>query len=255
MVLAVDNSFHGRTYGSLSLTAQEKYRHHFAPWFRMSDSQGFYDSSAGGGVQPKDLCAVPGADSGGRRGRPPPSRISAGSSRLLQPVRLSAGPRRDSVRMGRTGKYFAYQHYGIEPDLVTIAKSLAAGYPLGAVLGHARVADSLKPGDHGTTFGGGPLACRLALEFLDIIQEESLLERVGDLGRYLMDGLRRLAPRHPSVGEVRESVSWWSGTGCRGETCRGETARARNHRQRRARTVLRLLPPYIISRSDIDEFS
>jgi acetylornithine/succinyldiaminopimelate/putrescine aminotransferase len=157
--------------------------------------------------------------------------------------------------MGRTGKYFAYQHYDILPDLVTSAKSLAAGYPLGAILGSARVAKALKPGEHGTTFGGGPLACRLALEVLDIIEDEGLLDCVTDLGDCLMRGLRDLATRHPCIGEIR-GRGFMIGAVLGGMAKdvvqrlqhRGVLANAANE------TVLRLLPPFIISRAEVNYF-
>src|SRR5262249_46382220 len=87
--------------------------------------------------------------------------------------------------LGRTGRYFCFEKFAVRPDLATLAKPLAAGLPLGALLGAEKVADVLQPGDHGTTFGGGPLACRLALEFLDILEQENLLEHVARMGAYL----------------------------------------------------------------------
>jgi acetylornithine/N-succinyldiaminopimelate aminotransferase len=157
--------------------------------------------------------------------------------------------------LGRTGKYFAFEHYDLKPDVLTLAKSLAAGYPLGAVLGSARVADSLKPGDHGTTFGGGPLACRLALEVLSVIEQEGLVAKVAELGNYLVQGLRHLASRHRSIGEIR-------GMGLMIGIEMGDAAKEAVNRLLKKgiitnaahETVLRLLPPFIISKGDIDEF-
>jgi acetylornithine/succinyldiaminopimelate/putrescine aminotransferase len=157
--------------------------------------------------------------------------------------------------LGRTGKYFAFEHAGVRPDLMTLAKSLAAGYPLGAVLGNARVAASLKPGDHGTTFGGGPLACRLALEFLDVIEEERLLDRVSELGSYLVSGIAQLAGRHATIGEIRGAglmIGVELGPAAREVVerllRRGVIANAAHD------TTLRLLPPFVVTREEIDEF-
>jgi acetylornithine/N-succinyldiaminopimelate aminotransferase len=157
--------------------------------------------------------------------------------------------------LGRTGRYFAFEHYGIKPDVLTLAKSLAAGYPLGAMLGSARVAESLKPGDHGTTFGGGPLACRLALEVLSVIEQEALVARVATLGDYLMQGLKGLASRHRSMGEIRGMglmIGVEMGTAAKEAVNRllkkGFITNAAHE------TVLRLLPPFIISEQNIDEF-
>lgn len=157
--------------------------------------------------------------------------------------------------MGRTGKFFGFEHYGIRPDVVTMAKSLAAGYPLGAVLGNGRVAGSLGPGDHGTTFGGGPLACRVALEVLAVIEEEGLIRNVREMGDYLVEGLRALARRHPLMGEIRAlglMIGVELGAAAR-ETVdrlleRGVIANAAHE------TVLRLLPPFVITRKECDLF-
>src|SRR5213082_4119284 len=92
--------------------------------------------------------------------------------------------------LGRTGRYFAYQHYGVTPDIVTVAKPLAAGLPLGALLTTDRVASGMQPGMHGTTFGGGPLACAVAIEFLRQLDE--LLGHVGKVGKYFVSQLDRL---------------------------------------------------------------
>jgi acetylornithine/succinyldiaminopimelate/putrescine aminotransferase len=157
--------------------------------------------------------------------------------------------------LGRTGKFFAFEHFGFKPDVLTLAKSLAAGYPLGAMLGSARVAECLKPGDHGTTFGGGPLACRLALEVLDIIEQEGLIARAAAMGNYLMDGLRALASRHSIIREVR-GMGLMIGAEI-GSAAKEVVNRLLNRgfiTNAAHDTVLRLLPPFIVSRQDIDEF-
>ena len=123
------------------------------------------------------------------------------------------------------------------------------------MLGSARVAECLKPGDHGTTFGGGPLACRLALEVLDIIEQENLISRVSEMGNYLIQGLRKIASRHPMVGEIRGMglmIGVEIGSAAKDVVNRllekGFITNAAHD------TVLRLLPPFIISKNDIDEF-
>jgi acetylornithine aminotransferase/acetylornithine/N-succinyldiaminopimelate aminotransferase len=144
--------------------------------------------------------------------------------------------------LGRTGKWFGFEHFDIKPDVMTLAKSLAAGYPLGAMIGSARVADCLKAGDHGTTFGGGPLACRLALEVLAIIEDEKLIDRVEQIGDYLMEGIRKLAKRHPVIQEGR------------GKEVVGRLLQKGFITNAAHDTVLRLLPPFIIGVQDVDEF-
>ncbi|MBV9341512.1 MAG: aminotransferase class III-fold pyridoxal phosphate-dependent enzyme, partial [Acidobacteria bacterium] len=156
--------------------------------------------------------------------------------------------------LGRTGKHFAYQHYGILPDIVTVAKPLAAGLPLGAVLTTDSVAGGMHPGLHGTTFGGGPLACAVAIEFLE--QLEGLLARIGKMGEYFLARLEELKSRHPQIKAVRGM-----GLMLAIELDSAETARAVVGRllaagiliNRTHDTVLRFLPPYIIAEEHIDE--
>ena len=157
--------------------------------------------------------------------------------------------------LGRTGAWSACRQAGGVPDPVTLAKPLAAGLPLGALLGRDDLADDLGPGSHGSTFGGGPLACRLALAFLDAVEEEGLLAAVQERGRRLADGLRALAAdggpieavrgrglmvgvvlRRPAAGVVDALLARGIVAGTAGER------------------VLRLLPPYVISDEEIDRF-
>src|SRR4029077_2830763 len=105
--------------------------------------------------------------------------------------------------LGRTGTIFAFQAFGVTPDIVAIAKPIAAGLPLGAFLAKEEFASAISTGQHGTTFGGGPLACRVALEYLAIIEDEKLLENVGSVGAYLQEQLKSLAERSAAVKEVR----------------------------------------------------
>jgi acetylornithine/succinyldiaminopimelate/putrescine aminotransferase len=105
--------------------------------------------------------------------------------------------------LGRTGQLFAFQHFGVTPDVVCIAKPIAAGLPLGAFLAKEQFAQHITPGKHGTTFGGGPLTCRVALEYLAILEDENLLERVRRVGDYLSQKLRELVDKFDIAVEVR----------------------------------------------------
>jgi acetylornithine/succinyldiaminopimelate/putrescine aminotransferase len=105
--------------------------------------------------------------------------------------------------LGRLGQVFAFQHYGITPDVVTIAKPLAAGLPLGAFITREKLASALSFGKHGTTFGGGPLACRVALEYFKVLEEENLLENVRRVGDYLQEQLKAIADSLAIAREVR----------------------------------------------------
>ena len=105
--------------------------------------------------------------------------------------------------MGRTGQLFAFQHFGVTPDVVCVAKPIAAGLPLGAFLAKEQFAQHITPGKHGTTFGGGPLTCRVALEYLAIIEEENLLEQVRRVGAYFTGKLRELVNKFDIATEAR----------------------------------------------------
>jgi acetylornithine/succinyldiaminopimelate/putrescine aminotransferase len=105
--------------------------------------------------------------------------------------------------LGRTGTLFAFQSFGVTPDIVAIAKPIAAGLPLGAFLAREEFASAISPGQHGTTFGGGPLACRVALEFLAIVEEEKLLENVNKVGAYLRQELETIVSKSAAAQEVR----------------------------------------------------
>ncbi len=256
VILALKNSFHGRTFGALSLTAQEEYQAPFRPL--VPDVQIVPELSAAAIRESFNdrVCALvlePIQGEGGIHAVPEEVLLAARElcdrhDALLILDEIQCG-------LGRTGKFFAFQHCGIEPDIMTLAKSLAAGFPLGAILGSSKVAGSLKPGDHGTTFGGGPLACRLALEVLDIIEEDKLLPRVVNLGDYLAKGLRTLASQHPIMGEVRgRGLMIGVELGNKAKSVvqsllkRGFIANAAHD------TVLRLLPPFIVTEDQIDEF-
>jgi len=255
-ILSLRNSFHGRTYGALSITAQEKYQAPFRPL--LPDVDVVQELTAGSleAAFSDQVCAMVLEPIQGEGGIVPiPASFLKAARELCD--RHQALLVFDEIQsgMGRTGKWFAFQHCGVEPDLLALAKSIAAGYPLGAVLGNARVAGSLKPGDHGTTFGGGPLACRLALEVMDIIEEDGLLQEVTGLGRQLSAGLRSLASRHSGIGEVRGlglMIGAELGASAKEVVSRllreGFIANAAHD------TVLRLLPPFIIRPEQIDEF-
>jgi acetylornithine aminotransferase/acetylornithine/N-succinyldiaminopimelate aminotransferase len=202
--LCVRNSFHGRSFGALSITSQEKYQAPFRPL--LADVAVVADTTKESLERAFDdsVCALVLEPIQGEAGvRPLPADFLAAGRDLCS--RHDALLILDEIQtgFGRTGKDFAFEHYGVTPDLMTVAKGIATGYPLGAVLGSARVADSLKTGEHGTTFGGGPLACRIALEVLDVIEEEGLVSRAAALGEALRSGLRDLQRRHSRIREVR----------------------------------------------------
>jgi acetylornithine/N-succinyldiaminopimelate aminotransferase len=256
LILALKNSFHGRTLGALSITSQESYQAPFRPLIPDVAIVEDFTTTALEKAFSGKVCALVLEPVQGEGGVVPlPGEFMRAARELCD--RHNALLIADEIQcgLGRTGKYFAFEHYGIKPDVITLAKSLAAGYPLGAMLGNARVAESFKPGDHGTTFGGGPLACRLALEVLDIIEQDNLLENVQEQGGYLLASLNSLAPRHRLISEIRGmglmigiQIGDLAKEVVNRLLSRGIIANAAHD------TVLRLLPPLIITRSNVEEF-
>lgn len=203
-VVALENSFHGRTIGALSATGQEKYRKDFeplVPGFRFARFNHTADLEASVG---ENTCAVilePIQGEGGifevsREFLETAARLCHQHKALLILDEIQCG-------LGRTGDYLASQAYGIKPDIVVLAKPLGGGLPLGAFLAREEVAGNLAAGMHGTTFGGGPLVCRVALEFLAVLKEEKVLRNVKRTGEYFRRRLLELKQKHPLVREVR----------------------------------------------------
>jgi acetylornithine aminotransferase/acetylornithine/N-succinyldiaminopimelate aminotransferase len=157
--------------------------------------------------------------------------------------------------MGRTGKWCAYQHYGINPDVTTLAKPLAGGIPIGAVLCTEEVARSFHAGMHGTTFGGGPLACAVAVAVIDEMEKKNLLAHATEVGDYFQSQFRSLAQRHPAIVDVRGK-----GLMIGAELDSAELAKLTVAEMLKRHilinctsdTVLRFLPPYILTRAHVD---
>jgi acetylornithine/N-succinyldiaminopimelate aminotransferase len=203
-LVALEGSYHGRTFGALSLTGQDKHRKGFEP---LLQEVTFVKQNDLDGLQAAvndDTCAIVLEPIFGEGG------IRECSVEFLRECRALADRHRaalifDEIQcgLGRTGTIFAFQTFGITPDMVVIAKPLAAGLPLGAFMAKEEFASAISPGQHGTTFGGGPLACRVALEFLAIVEEENLLENVKKVGAHLEQELKALSRKRAAVKEVR----------------------------------------------------
>ncbi|MBL8729194.1 MAG: acetylornithine/succinylornithine family transaminase [Planctomycetes bacterium] len=201
--VALEGGFHGRTLGALSLTWNEKYRRPFAPlqpvtWVAPEDGDGL--ARALERERPAALVLEPIQGEGGIR------ELSGAFLRRARELCTATGTLlvHDEIQCGcgRTGRFLAAQHHGVVPDVVTLAKPIAAGLPMGATLCSSALADTLQKGEHGSTFAGGPLVCRAALVFLDEI-ERGLLDDVEARGRELRAGLERLQQELPIVREVR----------------------------------------------------
>ncbi len=203
-LVALEGSYHGRTFGAMSLTGQDKYRKGFEPLLEDVKFVPRNNLEALRAAINDQTCAIVLEPIFGEGG------IYECATEFLQECRALADRHRaalifDEIQcgLGRTGTIFAFQAFGVTPDIVAIAKPIAAGLPLGAFLAKEEFASAISAGQHGTTFGGGPLACRVALEYLAIVEEEKLLENVMRVGTYLQEQLKGLAGRHAAVKEVR----------------------------------------------------
>ena len=254
-ILALENSFHGRTFGSLATTGQAKYRHPFAPLLPGVAFVGFNDVADLKRQFDGSVCAICLETIQGEGGIYPISAEFLQAARDLT-QRTGALLIIDEIQcgLGRTGKYFAFQHYGVQPDVVTVAKPLAAGLPLGALLTTNRVASGMHPGMHGTTFGGGPLACAVAIEFLR--QVDGLMGHIRETGDYFRKKLEGLKAKHSSIGEIRGMGLMLGIEIDSAETAKSAVARLLEGGiliNRTHDTVLRFLPPYIIQKKHIDQ--
>ena len=203
-LVALDGSYHGRSFGSMSVTGQDKYRKGFEPLLEDVKFVPRNDVEALRAVVNDNTCAIVLEPIFGEGG------IYECSVEFLQECRALADRHHaalifDEIQcgLGRTGTIFAFQTFGVTPDIVAIAKPIAAGIPLGAFLAKEEFASAISAGQHGTTFGGGPLACRVALEYLVIVEEENLLQHVTEVGGYLQQQLRALTDRYSVAREVR----------------------------------------------------
>ena len=255
-ILALENSFHGRTMGALATTFTEKYRKPFAPVMPGVTFVKFNDVEDLKRKFDDDVCAVCIETIQGEGGIYPVSleflktarELTQKSGALLLLDEIQCG-------LGRTGKMFAYQHYGVKPDVVTVAKPLAAGLPLGAILVTEEVAAAIHPGMHGTTFGGGPLACAVALAVLRIIEDEKILSHVKEVGGHFLKLLQQLDAHHRCIVDVR-GVGLMLGV----ELDSADLAKAVQKAMfeqgiiinRTHESVLRFLPPYVVTKKQVE---
>jgi acetylornithine aminotransferase/acetylornithine/N-succinyldiaminopimelate aminotransferase len=258
--LAIEHSFHGRTMGAVATTAKEKYREPFMPvmpgvefvrFNNVADLRAKFSSGDG-----SDICAICIEPVQGEGGIHPVSQeffrearaLCDSTGALLLADEIQSG-------LGRTGKWFAYQHYGILPDVTTLAKPIANGIPMGAMLCTNAAAESITPGMHGTTFGGGPLACAVAIAVIDTIKKEHLLQHIQETGDYFREQLAKLAARHDCIVDIR-GIGLMLGVELNSaELAKQVTSQLMERRiiiNRTSETVLRFLPPFILERKHVD---
>jgi acetylornithine/N-succinyldiaminopimelate aminotransferase len=255
-ILAMDNSFHGRTFGAVSVTSTEKYRLPFAPLLPGVDFVRFNDVGDLESKFDNTVCAVLLEPIQGEGGIHPVTEAFWDRARALA-TQHDALVIADEIQcgLGRTGRYFGYQKFASKPDIVVIAKPLAAGLPLGAILASSLVAERIAPGLHGSTFGGGPLVCATALEFLNIVEDSKLLENVRARGDQLREGLAVLARKFGFVREIRgEGLMIGVELSVEGAPFVAESLRQGLLINCTHDFTLRLLPPFIVTRAQVREF-
>ena len=204
-IITARHSFHGRTLATVTATGQRKYQRGFAPLPDGFSYALFNDLASFEQLVDRETAAImiePVQGEGGIHVAAPA--FIRGLRELCDLTGMLLIFDEVQCGLGRTGRLWAYEHYGVAPDIFTTAKGLGGGMPIGAMLARSGVAEVFKPGDHASTFGGNPVACRAALAVLNILLKESFLEQVHEKGRFFMAGLRRLGSSFPDlVGEVR----------------------------------------------------
>ena len=253
-IVSMLNSFHGRTCGSLSLTGQEKYQRNFLPLLPGVEFVPFNDLNALKSSVDSSTCAIiiePVQGEGG---------IHVAQAEFLRGAREIAEKEDcllifDEVQcgMGRTGSLFTFQKFGVLPDVLCLAKGLAGGIPIGAIVVGEKAVGAFQPGDHASTFGGNPLATRVACEVLHILLEEKVIENARIQGERILSHLFSLKDRFSFIKEIR-------GIGLMlGVEIEGEASKIRKFSQKKGvligtagNSVIRLLPPLIIKEEEIN---
>jgi len=254
--LAVEQSFHGRTMGAVATTHKEKYRVPFEPVMGDVEFVRFNDVADLRAKFGDEVCGICVEAVQGEGGVRPVSREFMAAARelcdstgaLLLADEIQSG-------MGRTGEWFAYQHYGILPDITTVAKPMASGLPIGAMLCTDEAGRAFTPGMHGSTFGGGPLVCAVAVAVIDSMKQTNLLAHVRDVGGYFKERLEWLRKQHDCITEVR-GMGLMLGMELDSEDLAKSAAAAMLDQHiivnRTSETVLRFLPPFMLERTHAD---
>lgn len=253
-IIAMDQSFHGRTFATLSATGQQKIREGYDPVLAGFDFVPFNDIDAIKRQMNPSICAVMLEAVQGEGGIrcPDPGYLKAVRDLCCQSNTLLI---LDEVQtgIGRTGKLFAYEHYGVEPDIMTLAKALGNGLPIGAMLAKDAVASAFTPGSHASTFGGTPVITAAALEVMKYIERKNVVEYCRETGEYFKEKLLKLKDKHPVVQDVRGiglllgmklSVSGAPIV----DACMGKGFLINCTQE----NILRFVPPLIIEKAEID---
>ena len=252
-IISFTNAFHGRTIGTLASTPREKYQAPFRPLMPNVQYAEFNNVQSAADLMGDDVCAVLVEPIQGEGG------IHVATPEFLQGLRELCNQHNallvfDEVQcgMGRTGKLWAYEHYGVTPDIMTLAKPLGGGLPMGACLMTDRVASAIHAGDHGSTFGANPIIARAAQVTFHRINTPEFLARVADVGDYLMEGLRGIGSPH--IREVRgKGLIIGAELDIPANTIVDAGYQHGLIMVNAGENVLRFVPPLILTRRDVDE--
>jgi acetylornithine/N-succinyldiaminopimelate aminotransferase len=253
-IISTLNSFHGRTFGTLSATGQEKYHEGFeplVPGFKLVpyDDVGAIERA----INPNTVAIIVEPIQGeGGVVVPKPDYLTR-LREICDRARLLLIIDEVQTGMGRTGKLFGYQHSDIEPDIITLAKALGGGIPIGAMVARTEIATVMTPGTHGSTFGGNPIACAAALGVFDALEHDGVIANAAEVGAYLIARLRQIAQKCPNVLEVR-GRGMIIGVALKHAAKPVVDACFREHLivNGTAETILRLLPPLTLTREEAD---
>lgn len=256
-IIAMRNSFHGRSLGALSVTGNAHYQEPFKPLIGGVKFADFNDLESVKAQITEKTCAIIMETVQGEGG------IYPAEPEFLKGVRQLCDEKDillilDEIQcgMGRTGKMFAFQHYGVEPDVITCAKALGCGVPVGAfVLNEKTAKASLVPGDHGTTYGGNPFACAAVSEVFDIFKKENIVEHVNEITPYLEDKLDSLVEKYDFIA-ARRGKGLMQGLVIEGKKVGDIINRAIEQGLlviSAGSNVLRMVPPLVITQADVDE--
>ncbi len=253
--ITAEGSFHGRTFATVTATAQPKYHEGFLPLLPGFMYVPFNDVAALEATFSDEVAAVMVEPIQGEGG------INVASAEYLQAIRRLCDEKGavmilDEVQtgIGRTGKWFAYQHFDVEPDIITMAKALGGGVAIGAMMAKTEIAATLVPGKHASTFGGNCLACAAGVAVIEAIEKDNLLEHTAKLGRYAKDKLEQLKQKHSIIDSVR-GIGLMIGVQLAGpgkqivDRCLADGLRINCTHD----TVLRFMPPMIATTDHIDQ--
>jgi acetylornithine aminotransferase len=255
-IITAADSFHGRTMATVSATGQEKVQRFFDPLLHGFTHVPFNDIPAMEAAINDDTCAIMLEPIQGEGGVNIPSPDYLAKVReLCTRHNLLLILDEVQVGMGRTGKLFAHEYYGIAPDIMTLAKALAGGAPIGTMLARAEIAAAFVPGTHGSTFGGNPLVCAAALATVRTILEDGILNRTEEMGEYLLGELEALEAKFPALVKEVRGIGLMIGMGL---TVPGGEVVKKGHEKGLLLnvthdTVLRFVPPLTVTKAEVDE--